>query len=87
MTVGHAEALTSVNINGEDVAVTPSFNYLGSILSRQRGYEEDIKQHIDKAASVMNSLHKQLWSQRAVSDQASHLQGRRALLLSYGSET
>ena len=62
MTAEHAEALTSVNINGEDVAVTLSFNYLGSTLSRQGCCEEDIKQRIGKAASVMNSLHKQLWS-------------------------
>ena len=56
---GNAEDPPSVNINGK-VRITPTFQYLGSIVSRQVGCEDDIKQHIGKAAGVINSLHKHL---------------------------
>ena len=89
MTAGNAVAPNSVHINGEEVRTTSSFLYLGSKVSGQGGCAEDIKIRIAKAASVLNSLQKHLWSQRSISRQTKLRIYKAAVLsvLCYGSET
>ena len=89
LSVGNVHNPSSVIINGEEVKLESNFHYLGSIVSKQGGCEDDIKHRIGKAAGVLNSLHKHLWSQRAISRQTKLRIYQAAVLpvLCYGAET
>ena len=89
MTAGNAAAPNSVYINGEEVKTTSSFLYLGSKVFGQDGCVDDIQIRIAKAARVLNSLQKHLWSQRSISRQTKLRIYKAAVLsvLCYGSET
>ena len=89
LSVGNVDDPSSVIIDGEEVGITSHFQYLGSIVSRKGGCEDDIKHRIGKAAGVLNSLHRHLWSQRAISRETKLRIYKAAVLpvLCYGAET
>ncbi|XP_069998239.1 uncharacterized protein [Penaeus vannamei] len=55
------EPVQSVRACGEDIKVTDSFTFLGSVVHNSGLSDQDVSRRIDLAAGVMNSLDKSIW--------------------------
>ena len=55
------EPVHSVRACGEDIEVTESFTYLGSVVHNSGLSDQEVSRRIGLAAGVMNSLNKSIW--------------------------
>ena len=69
------EPVQSVSACGEDIEVTESFTYLGSVVLNSGLSDHEVSRRIGLAAGVMNSRKEYLEMSVPVQDQASCLQG------------
>ena len=77
-----------IQLDGEEIIDTDKFVYLGSVVNRDGGTEEDIKSRINKARLAFNTL-RPMWNSRALSLKSKvriFNTNVKAVLL-YGSET
>ena len=54
-------ALESIPVCGENVEITETFTYLGSVIHTSAGCEPDVKRRLGRAWGVMNSLNDGVW--------------------------
>ena len=83
------EPVQSVRACGEDIEVTESFTYLGSVVHNSGLSDHEVSRRIGLAAGVMNSLNKSIWRCRYLC-RRTKLRVFKALImpvLLYGSET
>ena len=58
MVVGDANAIVSIDVDGETVAKVNSFKYLGAVKSNTGSCSEDIKERIGRAKKATTELFK-----------------------------
>ena len=83
------EPVQSVRACGEDIEVTESFTYLGSVVHNSGLSDQEVNRRIGLAAGVMNSLEKSIWRCQYLC-RRTKLRVFKALImpvLLYGSET
>ena len=83
------EPAQSVRACGEDIEVTQSFTYLGSVVHSSGLSDQEVNRRIGLASGVMNSLDRSIWRSRYLC-RGTKLRVFRALILPvllYGSET
>ena len=81
--------IQSIRACGEDIDITQSFTYLGSVVHDSGLSDQDVSRRIGLAAGVMNSLDKSIWRCRYLC-RKTKLRVFKALVLPvllYGSET
>lgn len=57
---------TPIQLNGENIRETDKFTYLGSIVSKDGGADNDVKSRTNKARHAFNTL-RQIWNSKALS--------------------
>ena len=65
MTTNHVNK-NSIQLRGEDIEDVEQFTYLGSVVSRDGGTDQDIKSRIGKAAAAFKTL-RPIWTSQVIS--------------------